>query len=196
MEEYKNKIPFGKPARVRNFKIWRSKYQLEAWEPEEEAKKKGRTPRKGKIDIEAINISNLDGSWMTRIPATFEMFTMISAMYESFCDPDPEEQKRGEDYLITVFSNMQWTTSISNGYYHQAVMMIATAYAHPELLRDKKMFKDFGKEWQDLIKQFLAWRAEFDKMMAARAKDVDDKEDQRVAQIMDELEEQGDGKEK
>ena len=109
MEKELAKIPFGKPARIGNFKIWRSKMEL-TFTPditEKEMDGKGRTVvRKQKETIECINISNLDGTWMTRIAETFEMFVMLTQCYGWYMSDDEEAKQRGKDYLTTVLSNL------------------------------------------------------------------------------------------
>lgn len=149
--EVKNSIPFVKPVRVGNFKLWRSKTVIG----------KG----KDKLDIEAINVSNLDGTWSVRIPATFEMFGMIVAAYQWYNSDNDEEKKRGEDYLFTVFSNMMYVSSVCNGFYHRGVQMVSTVYAYPDVLRDKKKFKSLKKEAEGTIKRFLEWRKDYDEYL-------------------------------
>ena len=150
-EDKKNTIPFVKPVRVGNFKLWRSKTSVG----------KG----KDKMDIEAINVSNLDGTWSVRIPSTFEMFGMVVAAYLWYNSDDADEKKRGEDYLFTVFSNMMYVSSVCNGFYHRGVQMVSTVYAYPDVLRDRKKFKSLKKEVQGTIDRFLDWRKDYDKYL-------------------------------
>lgn len=152
MEQDKNKtIPFIKPVRVGNFKLWRSKTSIG----------KG----KDKMDIEAINVSNLDGTWSVRIPATFEMFGMVVEAYQWYNSDNPDEKKRGEDYIFTIFSNMMYVSSVCNSFYHRGVQMVSTVYAYPDVLRDKKKFKSLKKEAEGTIKRFLEWRKDYDKYL-------------------------------
>lgn len=150
MEQTKT-IPFGKPAAIGNFKLWRSKTVIG----------KG----KGKTELECINVSNADGSWFVRIPATFEMFGMITVAFQWYNGENQDEKKRGEDFLSSALSNMLYVSCICNGFYHHGVQMVTTAYANPDLLKDKKKSKAFKKETEKLIERFLFWREEYDKQM-------------------------------
>lgn len=191
MEKELAKIPFGKPARIGNFKIWRSKMEL-TFTPditEKEMDGKGRTVvRKQKETIECINISNLDGTWMTRIAETFEMFVMLTECYDWYMSDDEEAKQRGEDYLTTVLSNLLWVSNITNGYYHEGVFMVGMAYAHPELLTDKKKFKDFKKEAEGVMDRYVNWRKDFDKFSNKDLSKEELKQDEMVQEIMDTLE--------
>lgn len=198
MEERITAIPFGMPARVGNFKLWRTRFGIEFMptrdmlsEEDQARLDKGEIKlKKQKSDIECINISNLDGTWMTRIPQTYEMYGMLTIAWQWYNSDKAEEKKRGEDYFSTVLSNMSYVSSISNDYYHQALMMIATAYAHPVLLSDKKKFKDFSKEAESLIKNFLSWRKEYDKRMNRPLTEAELRQDEAAQQIMEEMEKQ------
>lgn len=193
-------IPFGKAARVGNFKIWRSAFMLEFMPSrdmlsEEDQKRldKGEIRlKKQKEKIECINISNLDGSWLTRIPQTYEMYGMLTLAWQWYNSDKEDEKKRGEDYFSTVLSNMSYVSSISNGFYHQALMMIATAYAHPVLLSDKQQFKDFSKEARQLIKDFLLWRKEYDKRINRKLTEEEQRQDEIAQEILDKIEQQND----
>lgn len=183
-EELTIKIPFGKAARIGNFKIWRSRVEQQFTpqlsEEQKEMIKEGKArPKKQKADIEAINVSNLDGTWMIRIPQTYEMFGMITCCYQWSQSRNPEDRERGVSFLSTALSNMIFCSTICNGFYHQALKMIATAYAHPSLLSDKKQRKDFDKEAKDLIKRFLDWRVEYERHL--NEQELSDKELERDA---------------
>lgn len=198
MEKELAKIPFGKPARIGNFKVWRSRISLEFMptrdmlsEEDQIRLDKGQIKlRKQKEDIEAINISNLDGTWMTRIPETFEMFIMISDAYGWYMSEEEGPKKRGEDYLSTILSNMLWVSNITNGYYHEGVFLVGAAYANPELLTDKKKFKDFKKEAEGVVDRYIKWRKEFDKFTNQELSKEEMKTDEQVQEIMDTLEKQ------
>lgn len=146
-------IPFGKPDRMGNFKIWRSVYVVG----------KGKT----KTDMECINVSNPDGTWYVRIPQTFEMFSMLTLAYQWSQSEDAGEREHGESFIRTVLSNMTYVSCICNGFYHHAVEMVTSAYANPSLLQDTEDGKKFLLDAKGTVKRFLAWRKEYDKHMAA-----------------------------
>lgn len=162
-------IPFGKPARVGNFKIWKSKFELVV-DPTEEQRKKVAYESKGKkkavrqkMNIECINVSILDGSWSVCIPQTFEQFSMLSIAYAWSQSEDEEERKKGTDFLRTAISNMYYVSCICNGFFHHGVEMVTAAYANPSLLNDTEKSEKFILEANDTIKRFLVWREEYEK---------------------------------
>lgn len=153
-------IPFVKPVRFGNFKLWKSKLPMTAETSDGQKKVKGK-----KVSIECINVSNLDGTFCVRIPQSVEMFGMITAAYQWVHSEVEDERNRGESFLRIVFSNILYVSSVCNGFYHQAVEMVTTAYAFPAVLTDKKQSKAFKKDAEDLLKRFLVWREEYDKQM-------------------------------
>lgn len=162
-------IPFLKPARVGNFKIWKSKFEL-VIDPTDEQRKKVAEESNGKkkavrqkMNIECINVSILDGSWSVRVPQTFEQFSMLSIAYAWSQSEDEEERKKGTDYLRTTISNMYYVSCICNGFFHHGVEMVTAAYANPSLLNDTEKSEKFILEANDTIKRFLVWREEYEK---------------------------------
>jgi len=138
-------IPFGKAVRVGNYKLWRSRYKT------------------GDMELGVLHISTLDGAWMTRIPSTLEMYGWLCVAYGDYMSDDVERRFQGEAVLTTTISNMLYSSSIVNGYYHRALELCATVYAHPTLLDKKsKEHKDFMKDVKDLADKFLEWRKGYD----------------------------------
>lgn len=161
------KIPYGKPAKVGNYRIWRSKYPVG----------KG----KDKDFIDQINIGNLDGTWQVRIPATFEMYAILTELYA-------DEGK--QEILAEYVNNMAFVTITGNGYFQRAVELVAIAYANPSLLTKKdKQHKAFVKNADALIKAFLDWRKVYDERVKLdEPTEQDDKQDEIAGQMLDELE--------
>lgn len=170
----KNEIPLGKPARVGNFKLWRSKLSFG----------KG----KEKVDIEQINISNLDCTWQVKIPATFEMFSMIKYLFAERKDDTITDKSMST--LHTFFSNMLYASVVDNGFFQQALNLCAMVYANPSLLKeDDKNHEGLMNEVKSLVSQFLAWRAEYEKRMEANAPSEEEMKQAEVAgEMRDELE--------
>lgn len=164
-EKNKAVIPFVKPVRVGNFKLWRTRVDM------------GK-----KTTIEAINISDLDGAWCVRVPQTFEMFGLLTIAYQWINGNDAAERERGEAYLRTMISNMFYVSSVSNGYYGQAVQMVSAIYADPALLTDKDKNKQLKKEVDSLKKKYLAWREEYDKRMAQNEPTEKEAEQEEIAE--------------
>lgn len=161
------KIPYGKPAQFGNYRIWRGKYPVG----------KG----KGKDFIDQINVSNLDGTWQVKIPATMEMFAILTEMYA-------DEGK--QEILAEYINNMAFVTITGNGYFQRAVELVAIAYANPSLLtRKDKQHKPFVKNAEALIKAFLEWRKVYDERVKLdEPTEQDDKQDEIASQMLDELE--------
>lgn len=166
-------IPFGKPARIGNFKIWKSKFELVS-DPTEEQRKKVAEESGGKkkairqkVTIDCINVSILDGSWMVRIPQTFEQFAMLSLAYSWSLSDDKDEQVKGTDYLRTAISNMYYVSCICNGFFHHGVEMVTSAYADPDLLKENERGVAFLKDAKQTIERFLEWRKGYDELVKA-----------------------------
>lgn len=160
------KIPFVKPVRVGNYKLWRTKVTTG----------KG----KDKTDIEQVCISDLEGLWQVKIPATFSMFAAISEMYAD---------EKMTPALSTIVANMLGVTTVTNGYFHRAVQMISTVYFNPDLLRDKKQRKPFVKETEALVKDFLDWRKAYDERERENAPTEEDEHNEEVLEeILEETE--------
>lgn len=163
METKIEKIPFGKAARIGNFKIWRSKYTLPGHVEDNNGVKPS---KKQKMVIECINVSVLDGSFSVRIPQTFEMFAMLSLAYQWLHSGDKEERERGETFLRMAVPNMFYVSSICNGFFHHAVEMVTNAYANPSLLCDNEDGKSFIDETRETVDGFLSWHKEYEKYVS------------------------------
>lgn len=161
------KIPYGKPARVGNYRIWRSKYPVG----------KG----KDKDFIDQINVGNLDGTWQVKVPATFEMYAILTEMYA-------DEGK--QEILAEYVNNMAFVTITGNGYFQRAVELVAIAYANPTLLtRKDKQHKAFVKNAEALIKAFLEWRKVYDERVKLdEPTEQDDRQGEIAGEMIDELE--------
>lgn len=172
------KIPFGMPARIGNFKIWKSKY---TFDKDADGKK-----IKPQIVGDCINISILDGSWTVRIPQTFEQFAMLSLAYSWSLSEDKDEQVKGREYLRTAISNMYYVSCICNGFYHHGVEMITSAYTDPDLLKENERGVAFLKDAKQTIERFLEWRKGYDKLVeAGEPSDRELHQDEIAEQAMD-----------
>lgn len=142
-------IPFGRPSRVGNFRLWRSNVAVG----------KG----KSKTGIECINVSDLDGTWLVRVPQTYEMFGMLTVSYKWTKSEKAEERSRGESFIRTALSNMFYVSCVCNGFFHHGIEMVAAAYANPTLLQDTKEGKSFMEDVKDSVARFLKWHEEYEK---------------------------------
>ena len=163
-----SKIPFVKPVRIGNFKLWRSKFQMQVYPDLDEESRKRMVQEKGKVrkesvNIECVNVSNLDGTWKVQIPSTFEMFAVLDSLYSDYSGGIGEKMERARSVFPCLLGNMMYASTIGNGYYHRAVEMVTTCYAYPNML-DKKSdeWKDLKKDTSKLIDDFLVWRKAYD----------------------------------
>lgn len=165
----KRKIPFVKPARVGNYKLWRTRVTAG----------KG----KDKTDIEQICVSDLEGLWQTKVPATSECFAMLTELYAD---------ERNNGALESIFTNMLAMSSIYNGYFHRAVQMCLSVYFNPDLLRKKQQRKDFVKEVKNLADDFLQWREAYDAQVKQNAPT---EEQERSEEVLEEMLDEADKQE-
>ena len=113
-------------------------------------------------DVPVMEISNLEGTWMLRIPYNFDSYNMLNLLFGA--DKDNE-------FIDLFFTNMMVASGIPNGYYHQAIMLVTACYMQPELL-SQGMFPDkqqrqFRKDVKLLRKMFLDWASERDKYVGS-----------------------------
>lgn len=134
----KEKIPFGKAARVGNYKLWRSRTKMTV-SPSDEQRAKVREESGGRkkavsrsYDIEQINISNLDGSWKVCIPETAMMYGTLMMAYS---DVEPE---RCDEFLRMVFANMQQVCLNTNVYLHDGFNLFLEMMQYPYMLLPEK----------------------------------------------------------
>lgn len=116
-------IPFVKPARVGNYKVWRSKIHMTA--PSSDKGKK-----KDSDGIECINISNIDCTWKVQIPSTSRMFATITNAFNV-----PQNRDK---FLGMLFTNMQNVCLINNEMLHDAFAFLVEMMNYPYLLLPEK----------------------------------------------------------
>ena len=178
-KEEKRVIPFVKPARIGNFKLWRSRFRMTITPTEadrervfrESGGKKKAVSRS--FDIEQLNVSELDGGWQIKIPATYEMFGMISQMYAD-----------GDDARIaTILGNMMYVSAVGNGFFQRAVNICSMLYANPDALKeDNPQHKDLVDDVHSLIGRFLEWRKLYDERMKEMEPTEDEDRQEEIAE--------------
>lgn len=124
-------IPFGKAVRVGNFKLWRGNYVLQ--------------DGKSKTPIECVNVSNLDGSWMVRIPATCTLFSTICNGYATI------DEKLREDFLGMIFTNCYNVCTSGSEALHDAFSFLQEMMSFPYLLLPEK---EMVKRMENGMKEF------------------------------------------
>lgn len=106
-------------------------------------------------DIPVIEISDLEGAWMCRIPYDSETYQIANMLIDA----------KEDNELIDVFlTNLRTVSGIPNGYYHQAILMLTTCYINPSLLSGgmfpSKEQRQFRKDVKSLRRMFLDWDEE------------------------------------
>lgn len=165
MDNASRKIPFVRPVRVGNYKVWRVKTTLG----------KG----KDRYNVEQICVSDLEGAWQVRVPETSVMFSAISGLYadESLAPS-----------LSTIFANVLMVSSIPNGYFHRAVQMCSTLYFNPDLLRKRKERKGLVKDVKTLVEGFLRWSEAYDAQAEENAPtDEQERSDEVLEEMLNEV---------
>ena len=123
-------IPFVKAVRVGNFKLWRSKYPSK--------------PSKDTSSVECMNVSNLEGSWHIRIPATHSMFSVIANGYATV------DNEMRENFLGMVLTNIYNVSTIGSTALHDAFFFLTEMMTVPYLLLpEKEMKKRLDKSYRD-----------------------------------------------
>lgn len=131
--------------------------------------------RKGEIGtVEVIEVSSLDGSWMTRLMPGSALSTLLSSFLEDGESPDL-------DWVETVFTNLMAVGSIPNGYFHQGVALLLLAYCDPSLLRGglrNARARQFRRDARKVRDGFLEWRKEYDSFVLSQ--DGDDRHEEKA----------------
>ncbi len=123
--------------------------------------------RYDKKDVPVIEITDLQGIWCVCIPYDSEVYSLANMLIDS------GEETEIADVFIT---NLRMVTSIPNGFFHQAVMLLSMAYIRPYLLSDGlfvgKDVKQFRRDCKFLKKAFMKWSAERDEFVRRQDEDT------------------------
>lgn len=141
--------------------------------------------RSGEIGtVEVLEVSSLDGAWMTRFMPGSVMSSLLMACLEG----DGEDAPLPE-WMEMVLTNIMSVSAIPNGYFHQALALLLSAYCDPSLisggLLDGKA-RQFRREAKKVREAFLAWRRDYDSFMLSQ--DDDDDFDEKAHEVRETLE--------
>lgn len=124
-------IPYNRAVRVSNYKLWRSKYVL--------------VNGKEKTSIDCLHISNLDGSWMTRIPATSGMYGFFLSQYATV------DETLRDNILGMIITNMANICLTPSPALHDALFFLTEMMTFPyNLLPEKEMVKRMKENMKKL----------------------------------------------
>ena len=166
-----SKIPFVKAARVGNFKVWRSRITVSGMDSK---------------SVEAINVSNLDGSWKVQIPQTMMMFGTISQGFAV------DDEQRREQFLGAVFGNIYNISTNSSVALHDGLCFLTEMLTFPYMLLDEKemvkrmkaVYKADGVDKKDAdsqIEEMVAYRSRLYELIGKKKADyLEEYERQRL----------------
>ena len=149
-------IPYVKPVRIGNFKMWRSRYRIDKGD---------------KTGLDCINVSTMDGAWMVRVPSTSAMYATFTSAWNT-ADEDIRQQ-----FLGMLTTNMYNISSINSEALHDAFFFL-----QEEIGGDKDKFEkhiekmcEYRRKLYELIEQKKArFIAEYERQIAERrAKEED-----------------------
>ena len=119
-------IPFLKAVRIGNFKLWRGNCTVG----------KG----KEKTAIECVHVSDLEGSWSVRIPATASLFSTICNGYATV------DEKLRDDFLGMVFTDIYMMSTSGSEALHDVFHFVNEMVNYPYLLLPEKEMRRRMKE--------------------------------------------------
>ena len=119
-------IPFGKAARVGNFKLWRGNYVIGSG--------------KEKTAIETVHVSDLDGGWTVRIPETSPSFGFICNQFATV------DETLRDNILGMVFTNMRNLCLTPSEALHDAFWFLSEMMTFPYMLLSEKEMEKRMKE--------------------------------------------------
>lgn len=173
-------IPFVKPVRVGNYKVWRSRISVSIY-PSEEERQRVRNESAGgmksvgrKMDMEAINVSDIAGSWKIQIPQTASLFSVITEAFNTV-----DENIRNNFLCGQVFSNMEAINTCGSVVLHHSFNLLFNALNYPFLFMTEKEItswvkKNFDagdkKKRDEHIENLLRERKEFYEMVEKERK--------------------------
>lgn len=118
-------------------------------------------------DVPVIEVSNMESTWLVRIPADFQMYGILNRLLLDMDDDDMKVRDNACEWLRMFFLNWQNVTGIPSGHYHQGILMLTCAYNRPELLKSSFFGagRDFMSDVKKLRKSFLKWADARDAVM-------------------------------
>ena len=114
-------------------------------------------------DVPVLEVSNLEGTWMVRIPYDSETYQMACMLIDA---------KEDNELIDVYLTNLQTVSGIPNGYYQQGVLLLTMCYMNPGLL-SRSVFpgreqRQFRKDVRMLRKMFLEWAEESRRLRESR----------------------------
>lgn len=112
--------------------------------------------------VEVIEVSSLDGAWCVRVMPGSQMESIMGAML------DDNEDIIDNEWVSLVCTNLMTTSSIPNGHYHMALMLVTSAYADPSLISGNPLSKKrrvFARDVKKVRDAFISWHKDYEEYM-------------------------------
>lgn len=112
--------------------------------------------------VEVIEVSSLDGAWGVRVMPGSQMESLMGAML------DENEDSIDNEWMQLVCTNLMTVSSVPNGHYHLALMLVTSAYCDPSLISGNPLSKkrrEFAREVKKVRDAFIAWRKGYDEFI-------------------------------
>lgn len=134
--------------------------------------------RKGTIGtVEVVEVSSLDEAWCVRVMPGTQMDAIMGVLL------DDSEDVIDNEWLRLVCANLMTASSIPNGHYHEALMLVTAAYSDPSLISGSAFSKKrraFARDVKRVRDAFLAWRREYDEFIDSQPDDDVRQEEMRI----------------
>ena len=138
--------------------------------------------------VEVIEVSSLDGAWGVRVMPGSQMESLMGAML------DDNEDVIDNEWMQLVCTNLITASSVPNGHYHMALMLVNSAYCDPSLISGNPLSKKrraFARDVRKVRDAFVAWRKDYDEFIDSQPDDDERHEALRMAaeDVLDEPQE-------
>ena len=137
----KREIPFVKPVRIGNFKMWRSKANK---------------------DVVQIVVSTLDGGWMVKIPSTFDIFAIIRELFAN------GENDAILSYFTNMFAA---TSIPNGFFHQGISLLTIAYCNPNFLEEGSDSYADLLADASSIRDAYLEWRKEYDERQGVSAED-------------------------
>lgn len=112
--------------------------------------------------VEVIEVSSLDGAWCVRVMPGTQMESLMGVML------DDNEDVIDNEWMRLVCTNLMTVSSVPNGHYHTALMLVTSAYCDPTLISGNPLGKRrraFARDVKKVRDAFLAWHKDYDEYL-------------------------------
>lgn len=112
--------------------------------------------------VEVVEVSSLDGAWCVRVMPGTQMESLMGVML------DDNEDVVDNEWMRLVCTNLMTVSSVPNGHYHEALMLVNAVYADPTLISGNPLGRKrraFARDVRKVRDAFLAWHKDYEEFM-------------------------------